>query len=166
MDHYPDAPPSRGWPASHARRIDALERNLPAAVFTATLLGTSLPHYVPPQLLEQARALASQYPGGAVVLALVLLLGGAKIPPPADPRLRALWELWARWAPSQWDRWGGLKLPGRIEPEPPPPVAPEVVVGVEPPPPPTQRSGYPAPGSVSLPDEDPRGRSPRDGGSP
>jgi hypothetical protein len=120
---YPDAAPAQGWPATHAKRLDALERNLPVSVFAATLLGTSLPHYVPRELVDQVRDLAAQYPGPASFLGLFLFLGVAKIPPPTkDGWLMAVWKVWATLAPSRWDQWGGLKTPGKIEPELPPPT--------------------------------------------
>jgi hypothetical protein len=120
---YPDAAPSQGWPASHQRRLDALERSLPASVFAATLLGTSLPHYLPKELLDQVRDLAAQYPGPAAGLGLFVFLGVAKIPPPPESSpWFPVWKLWATLAPSRWDQWGGLKAPGRVEPELPPPT--------------------------------------------
>jgi hypothetical protein len=123
MNDYPDQSPSQGWPASHARRLDALEKSLPVSIFAATLLGTSLPHYLPREVIDQVKDLAAQYPAPSAVVGLVLFLGVAKIPPPApESRWFPLWKLWATYAPSAWDRWFGLKVPGRIEPELPPPT--------------------------------------------
>ncbi len=123
---YPDAPPIAGWPAAHNSRLTALEgdrERLPRMVFAATLLGTSLPHYVSPDVLTRVRDLAAQYPEVSGLVGLLVVLTGAKIAPPTDQRWRALWEFWARWvAQTQWDRWGGkLKPLGTIVPEPPAP---------------------------------------------
>jgi hypothetical protein len=120
---YPDAAPSQGWPASHARRLDALEKSLPVSIFAATLLGTSLPHYVPKEVLDQVRDLAAQYPGPSSVVGLLAFLSVAKIPPPPpESPLMPLWKWWAKYSPTFWDRWFGLKVPGRIDPPLPAPV--------------------------------------------
>jgi hypothetical protein len=157
-DTYPDSPPPGGWPASHDRRLAALEGSLGLKVAAGAAIGTGLPAYLRPEMLDQVRELATQYPGAAVALGALVLLAGAKIAPPDDPRWRPVWEMWARWvALTPWDRWGGMpKAIGRIVPEPPPPSKPPPA-----PPPPTPRDPglYPPAGETSGSDTDPRGTS-------